>query len=239
VVNEALARKFFGDANPIGHRVSYDSPAEWEIVGIVRDARTDGLKAPVAPMIYSSLQQAPGEFARNLYVRVAGSADGAKAALARAVATAEPSLAVREVVTLGELTERGISRERLVSRLTGAFGILAVLVACLGVYGTLSYSVTRRTNEIGVRLALGADPSSVRWLVLRETLTLVSIGIVAGVIVILPSFTYLQTLLYGLSPRDPATIASAAAALIIMGVLAGLVPAVRASRVDPMSALRD
>ena len=239
VVNETAARRFFGDVNPIGHRIGYDSPAQWEIVGIIRDARIDGPRAPVPPMIYSSLKQVPDEFVRNLYVRVAGSADGVKPALARAVAAAEPALAVREVVTLAELTERGISRERLVSRLTGAFGLLAVLVACLGLYGTLSYSVTRRTNEIGVRLALGADPASVRWLVLRETLTLVVLGIGAGVVMILPAFAYLQSLLYGLSPRDPATIASAAAALIVMGVLAGLMPAIRASRVDPMSALRD
>jgi ABC-type antimicrobial peptide transport system permease subunit len=136
------------------------------------------------------------------------------------------------------LAVRTISRERLLSRLTGLFGLLAVAVACLGLYGTVSYSVVRRTNEIGVRLALGADPGRVRWLVLRETLVLVAVGIAAGVGLSVATLGVAETMLFGLSPRDPATFAAAAAGLLAIGALAGAVPAWRASRVDPIRALR-
>ena len=184
------------------------------------------------------MHQYPIQLASTLYVRVAGSAADAKASLVQAVAAAEPELAVREVVTVAELAERTVARERLVSQLTGTFGLLAVGVACLGLYATVSYSVAQRRNGIGVRLALGASPGSVRWLVLRETLSLIGIGVVAGLVLVIPSFTFLSTLLYGLSPRDPTTLGAAALGLFALGVVAGLVPAWRASRVDPVTALR-
>jgi ABC-type antimicrobial peptide transport system permease subunit len=141
-------------------------------------------------------------------------------------------------VTLAELAERTVSNERLISQLTGTFGVVAVLVACLGLYGTVSYSVVRRTSEIGVRLALGATPSQVRWLVLRETLVLVAAGSVSGVILVAAAMRLAATLLYGLSPYDPATLAAATLALATMGLLASLLPAWRASRVEPTAALR-
>jgi ABC-type antimicrobial peptide transport system permease subunit len=155
------------------------------------------------------------------------------------VQEADRNLAVREVVTLADLAERSVVRERLVSQLTAVFGGLAVVVACLGLFGTVSYSVVRRTSEIGVRLALGAAPARVYWLVLRETLVLVVLGGAVGLAAILPALHYVSTLLYGLSPRDPATLASAAGVLMIVGTLAGAVPAWRASRVDPLTALRN
>jgi len=141
-------------------------------------------------------------------------------------------------VTLADLAERTVVRERLVSQLTAVFGVLAVIVACLGLFGTVSYSVVRRTNEIGVRLALGAAPMSVCWLVLRETLVLVAVGGLVGLAALLPTLKYVSTLLYGLSPHDPATLAAAASVLIFVGALAGAVPAWRASRVNPLTALR-
>jgi predicted permease len=238
VVNEAMVRRFFGDANPIGKHFGYDTPPDVEIVGVVRDARIDGLRQPVPPMAYRLFEQYPEQFATSISVRVAGSAEGAKTALSRALAAAEPNLAVRDVLTIAEMAERTVARERLVSQLTGLFGLLAVAVAGLGLYATVSYSVVRRTNEIGVRLALGASPANVRWGVLRETLRLVGLGIAGGIAVVLPTFTLIDTLLFGLSPRDPATLAGAAAGLLALGALAGLVPAWRASRVDPISALR-
>jgi predicted permease len=238
LINESLARKFFGDEDPIGQRMGYDTPAEMEIIGVVRDARIDGLREPPPPMIYHSLRQHPDEFARNLYLRVNGPVDGMKTSLARAMTAAAPNLAVREIVTLGELTERTVANERLISRLTAGFGLLAVFVACLGLYATVSYSVARRTNEIGVRLALGADPGQVRALVLRETTALVAAGSVFGLLLGVAVLGYARSLLYGLSPRDPATLAGSALALFTLGVLAGIVPAWRASRVDPIRALR-
>jgi predicted permease len=238
VINEAMARRFFGDVNPIGKHFGYDTPPDVEIVGVVRDARIDGLRQPVPPMAYRLLEQYPEQFATNIAVRVAGSGTGVKTALTRAIAAAEPNLAIRDVSTIGEMAERTVARERLVSQLTAAFGLLAVAVACLGLYATVSYSVVRRTNEIGVRLALGASPSNLRWLVLRETMLLVGLGIAGGILLVIPTFTFIGALLFGLSPRDPATIAGAAACLLVLGALAGLIPAWRASRVDPITALR-
>ena len=238
VINDALARKFFGDRDPLGRKIGYGEPPEFQIVGIVRDTRTDGLRQAAPAIIYHSLRQHPDEFASNLYVRVSGSPEGAAAAVRRAMTAAAPNLAVREVVTLGELTARYANNERLVSRLTAIFGLLAVGVACVGLYATVSYSVVRRTNELGIRLALGAAPGQVRRLVLGETLTLVALGCAAGVAIALAVLGVVRSLLFGLSPRDPATLALSALVLLILGTLAGLIPAWRASRVDPIGALR-
>ena len=152
--------------------------------------------------------------------------------------SAEPSLAIREVVTLDELTGRTVARERLMSQLTSGFGLLALAVAALGLYATISYSVVRRTSELGVRLALGASPGSVRWLVLRETLLVVGAGCAIGLVFAVPALRYVGTLLFGLSPGDPVTLVTATATLLLVSVLAALIPAMRAARTDPIRALR-
>jgi predicted permease len=238
IVNEAMARKFFGDVDPVGKRFGYGTPADVEIVGVIRDARLDGLRAPPPAIVFYPLRQV-SQYAGHLYVRVdAASAGAARSALRRAVNEAAPNLAVREIATLGELAQRTATRERLLSQLTAAFGLLAVGVACLGLYASLSYSVVRRTRELGVRLALGALPSALRWQVLRETMRLVAIGAVAGLLLAALATSWVATLLYGLSPRDPLTFALATVVLAGVGALAGLVPAWRASRVDPLIALR-
>jgi predicted permease len=237
VVNEAMARKFFGGADPIGKRFGYGTPADVEIVGLLRDARIDGLKEAAPAMVFYPLKQGD-EYAGNLYVRVADDAREARAALQRAIADAEPNLALREVATIAELADRTVSRERLLSQLTAAFGVLAMFVASLGLYGSLSYSVVRRTRELGVRLALGALPSEVRGLVLRETFLLVGLGVVAGAGVAAVVMQSVASLLYGLSPRDPATFLTATTMVVVIGAIAGAVPAWRASRVNPLVALR-
>ncbi len=238
IVSETMAHHFFGNDDPIGSRIGDDQP-DTEIVGVVRDARIDGPREIVPPMIYYPLAQRRGEYIRNVLVRVSGSQGSPpKEAMRQAIAAADSNLAVREVVTLEELTERTISRERLVSNLTGVFGLLAVAVACLGLYGTVSYSVARRTNEIGIRLALGASPGAVRWMVLRETLTLIACGACAGLVLAFASLRTVGTLLHGMSPHDPPTLVGATAVVTVVGALAGAIPATRASRIDPVSALR-
>jgi len=238
VVNETMARHFFGTTDPIGHHFGYDAPADVEIIGVVRDARVDGPKDDVPSMVYYPFAQNPNEFARNLYIRAGGPVEAAESALRSAVTAVNRTLAVREVTTLEALNERSVTEDRLVSQLTGVFGLLAVGVACLGLYGTVAYSVVRRTNEIGVRMALGATRGSVGWLVLRETLLLVGAGGVLGLAIVWPLLTYLTTLLYGISPHDPVAFAGAATGLLLAGALAGAIPAWRASRVDPLTALR-
>ncbi len=237
VVNEMFAKHFFGDQDPIGHHLGY-GPADVEIVGVVRDVRVDGPKKIVPAMVYYPLAQNPSEFARNLFARVSGPIGPAEVALRSAVLEVNRNLAVQEVASLGDLNERLVSSDRLISRLTGIFGLLAVGVACLGLYGTVAYSVVRRTNEIGVRMALGATRAGVGWLVLRETLALVVAGGVLGIAMVWPLVKYLSSLLYGVSPHDPMALSAAGAGLILAGALAGAIPAWRASRVDPLAALR-
>ncbi|HEX5215941.1 MAG TPA: ABC transporter permease [Vicinamibacterales bacterium] len=239
IVNEAMARKFFGDADPIGKRIGYGEPFDVEIVGLMRDARFDGLRDRAQPLIVKLLAQAPDEYAANLYVRTSGDPAVARAALAQTLASAEPRMAIREVVSVEEMTERTVANERLVSRLTGAFGLLAVAVACLGLYGTVAYSVVRRTSEIGVRVALGATRGEILWMVVRETLVPVVAGIIAGVGLAMLVSRFVASLLYDLSPNDPSTLATSALVLMAMALLASLAPAIQAARLDPVRALRD
>ncbi|HKW02385.1 MAG TPA: ABC transporter permease [Vicinamibacterales bacterium] len=238
VVNQSMAKHFFGDVDPIGHHIGYGNPTDVEVVGVVRDARVDGPKDEAPWMVFYPIAQSQGEFARFMFVRVTGPVEAAKASLRSGILSVNPNLAVREVTTLAVMNERMVSTDRLISRMTGMFGLLAVGVACLGLYGTVAYSVVRRTNEIGVRMALGASRGGVGWLVLRETLVLVAAGGLLGLIVVWPLLKFLRSLLYGISPYDPVALASAAVGLLVAGALAGAIPAWRASRVDPLTALR-
>jgi predicted permease len=239
IVNETMARRYFGDRDPLGRRFGYGGDRlQFEIVGVVADARVNGLREAPPPMAYFPLRQSPQEYARNLYVRAAGSPEAVRGGLRAAVAAAEPNLAVREVVTLAELTMRSVATERLISSLVSAFSGLALVVACLGLYGTLSYSVARRTKEIGVRLALGAPPSLVRRQILRESALLVALGCLVGLAIVPLLARAVATLLFGLSPYDLPTFAGATVTLVVVALAASAVPAWRASRVDPLDALR-
>jgi predicted permease len=238
IINASMARRYFGDGSAIGRHFGYGEPMTYEVIGVVADTRVNGLRVEVPPLAYFPLMQRPREFARNLYVRVDVDPDTIRKPLEDAVRKAAPSLAIREVVTLAELTERTVATERMVSRLAVVFGIIGVIVAVLGLYGTIAYSVARRTNEIGVRLALGASPGQVRHMVLRETLTLVGAGVLAGVALVVPAGKAAGALLYGLSPRDPRTLVIASALVLATGLVVGAFPAWRASRVDPTRALR-
>ena len=142
------------------------------------------------------------------------------------------------MVELSDLLERGLSRERLVARLASSFGVLALLLAGVGLYGVTGYSVSRRTNEMGVRLALGASPGGVRMLVLRESFALSVAGVVLGLVLLLPVQRIIGRLVYGMSPRDPRTVALATSVLLVVTVVAAFIPAWRASRIDPVDAIR-
>jgi predicted permease len=243
IVSEAFAEFFFGTKDAVGKRFGYGDVDQQpdsliEVIGVVKDARVNGLKEDPPRIVYHPLAQTPWEFVSSVDVRVNGRPEPAIAALRNALAQADRNLPVREVVTMGDLLERGLSRERLVARLAGGFGVLALLLAAIGLYGVISYSVARRTNEMGVRLALGASPGGVSWLVLRDSLRLVAAGLAVGVVLWFPVLNLTRTLVYGISPHDPMLLGFSLAVLAAVGALAGLIPALRASRIDPIEAIR-
>jgi ABC-type antimicrobial peptide transport system permease subunit len=174
----------------------------------------------------------------NFSVRYSGEAGQMVPAVRNAIAEVNPNVLVGSFSTLSELVDESTANQRLIARLSAFFGLLAAFLVCIGIYGLLSYAVARRTSEIGVRMALGAKRSNVLWLILREILGLVAIGIVIGVPVALEGNHLVVKLLYGLSPADPASLLAAAAMLGAIALLAGYLPARKASLVEPTEALR-
>ena len=238
VVSQSFARHFFGTEDVVGRRFGYDDP-KMEVVGVARDARVNALKQRPRRLVFYPLAQGPQEYIQSIEVRVAGPPQGVARAVRAALAQSEPLLPLREVIPVGDLLARGLSRERLLARLAGVFSGLALLLAAVGLYGVLAYSVSRRTPEIGVRLALGASPSTVSRLILRECTGIVAIGIVIGLILWIPVHRLLDTLVYGLSSFDPSTLSFAGVLLLVVALVAGSLPAWRAARVDPARTLRN
>jgi putative ABC transport system permease protein len=241
IANQALVRKFFPDRSGIGERFGFDlgKAGEYEIVGVARDARYNELGEKTPPMIYLPVAQNP-ESLRDLELRVAATAAVAAVAggLRRAVAEAEPNLAVLGTLSMSEQLDRSLARERTIARLTGFFGALALLLAAIGLYGVMSYSVARRTGEIGLRMALGAARGRVLALVLGDTLRLIAIGVATGLAAALATTRLAASQIYGLTAFDPPTVAVATLVLVAVALLAGFLPARRAADTSPMAALR-
>ena len=238
IVSESMARHFFGTDRVVGSRFGYDTPPELEIVGVVRDARVNALREAPPRLVFRPLAQGPREYVTSVEVRVIGAREPVTAALRNAIRQVDPMLPLRDIVPLSDLLERGLTSERLVARLAGSFGVLALLLAAIGLYGVMGYSVSRRTNEMGVRLALGASPAGVRVLILRESLMTSAAGVVLGLALLLPVQGITGRLVYGVSPRDPATVVLGTALLLAVTAVAAFVPAWRASRIDPVDAIR-
>jgi predicted permease len=238
IVSESMARHFFGTDRVVGARFGYGTPPELEVVGVVRDARVNALREAAPRLVFRPLAQGPREYVTSLEVRVVGAREPVTASLRDAIRQVDPMLPLRDIVPLSDLLERGLTSERLVARLAGSFGVLALLLAAIGLYGVMGYSVSRRTNEMGVRLALGASPAGVRLLVLRESLMTSAAGVVLGLVLLLPVQGVTGRLVYGVSPRDPATVVLGTALLLAVTAVAAFVPAWRASRIDPVDAIR-
>jgi len=238
VISESMARHFFGTERVVGSRFGYETPPDLEVVGVVKDARVNALREAAPRLVFRPLAQGPREYMTSLEVRVAGPREPVTAALRNAIRQVDPMLPLRDITPLSDLLERGLTSERLVARLAGSFGVLALLLAAIGLYGVMGYSVSRRTNEMGVRLALGASPGGVRLLVLRESLITSAAGVVLGLALLLPVQGVTGRLVYGVSPRDPATVVLGTALLLAVTAVAAFVPAWRASRIDPVDAIR-
>lgn len=245
IVNEAFARKFTNGSNPIGHHVRQpeypERPAfDQEIVGYVQDAVYRSLRAPVPPTMYVPIAQHPEPpSGLAISVRAAG---GSPALLTKSVAAALTGIN-RDITLsfrlLDEQVNSSLIQERIVAMMSGFFGGLALLLAALGLYGVTSYAVNRRRTELGIRMALGAGPGGVVGLVLRRAAILVTAGVVIGVIASWMLSRFVATLLFGLQPRDPRTMAAAALVLVAIAALAAWIPARRASQIDPARVLRE
>jgi predicted permease len=241
VINETMARQFFADGSPLGRRFGLGGPEkskQIEVVGVVRDSKFESLDEETRPMAYYVNTQ-QSDFVGDLEARVVSDPGATGAAIRRAVREVDSRFAIDSVSTLAEQVDRSLVRERLVARLSTFFGLIALALACIGLYGILSYGVARRTNEIGIRVALGAQRGSVLWLVFREAAVLVLFGALVGVVAASASARAIESLLFGLTPTDPLAVGAAVMLLLVVAALAGWLPARRATRVDPMVALRD
>jgi predicted permease len=239
VINETMARRFFKGRSPIGQRWSFDDDVSegFEIVGVVRDARYNDLRGETPNAGYHPVVQS-NEYLEGLEVRTSGPAAAQAATLRRLVSDVDPRLPILDIATLDTRVDFQLTQERLLAGLTVIFGAVALLLACLGLYGTMAYSIARRTAELGVRIALGATRRDVLFLVLREALVVIAVGIAIGVPLAIWAGGRVDRLLYNVSPLDALSYISATLVLAIVAITAALVPARRAAALEPMSALR-
>jgi predicted permease len=240
IINETLAHEFFGQANPLGRRIGVGSKEpDREIIGVIKDTKYGGLKEPVPHTVYVPLAQAEGKSAeRTLHVRTAGEPKNLIAALRHEVQSLDKNLPVYEVRTFTELVAESLSQERIIATLSGCFGLIALLLAAVGLYGVMAYTVVSRTREMGVRLALGAQTGDLLRLVVVQGMRLALFGIIIGLAGAFAATRLLRGLLFGVGTIDPLTFISIALLLVLVALLACYLPARRATKVDPMVALR-
>jgi len=243
VVNEAFAKFYFGTQNPIGKHVTDEFPdtrKTFTIVGVARDARDHSLRREIPRRFYLSAMQPLGGFPpeMNYEIRTLGEPSAVIQAARKAILAYDPALPIGRVQPFVAMLDDNLRQERIIARLSTIFGGVALLLAAIGLYGVLSYAVAQRTNEIGVRMALGAQRATVVRMVLRETALLIAIGLAAGVPASLACARLIQSKLFGLKPADPVTLGAAVGIMIAVAIASGYLPARRASRVDPIIALR-
>jgi predicted permease len=240
ILSHSFARKLFGDEDPLGHHVGYEPAphdSEYVVVGEVGDTRVDDLRSPAPPVAYFSLTQRPS-FANTIEVRTVGPVDSLFSAIRSRISEADPALVATRIVALQREYDAGLTREKLLARLTGIFAFLVLLLAALGFYGLLSFHVARRTAELGVRIAVGATPSDVRSLILRQAFGILAVGVLPGITLLELTGLAVRNLLYGVGGVNLAPVFAAVAVLVGVAFLAALGPARRAGRVDPIEALR-
>lgn len=239
VVNQTFARRFLGEGPTVGRRFSYtDQKSDsFEIVGLISDARVDDIRKVAPAMVYYPIAQRPVSIA-SLDIRTNAAPQSSTIEVRQAIEDVDHRLPIVQISTLSDQIDRNLTQQRIMARLTSIFGILALSLSCLGLYGVTSYTMQRRTSEIGIRLALGSTRSAVLWLILKETLIVVSVGAVVGILFSIPTMHLATGFLFGLSPQDPTTIALAGTLLLLVSIGAGIFPAWRATKVNPTEALR-
>jgi predicted permease len=236
IISERMARTMFPKGNPIGRHYSLGDK-KTEVIGIVKDVKFLSLQEDPETLDYIPATQHP-MYLGDFVVRYTGDFSSVSSAVRRTIHEIDRTLPITDVTTMDEWVARSITDQRVIAQLSTFFGLLAIFLSAIGIYGLMSYVVSRRTNEIGIRMALGAERMHVRWLVLREVLVLVAIGIAIGVPAALLSSRLVASMLFGLHGNDPFSLLAAVLVLLSIAALAGYLPARRASRIDPMVALR-
>ncbi len=241
VVNESFAKKYYPGLNPVGRtfEVGFRQPYTVEIVGVCGDAKYDSVRTNPEPLFFLPWrQETNGIGGVTFVVKTRAGTAAILPAVRHAMATVDSNLPLLDVRTQDEQIAASLQKERIFANLTSGFGVLALVLASIGIYGTMAYSVSRRTNEIGIRMALGAQPGRVLQMVLVEASWLVAMGVAAGLAGALALARLIAAMLYGLRPWDPLTFAGSAALLILVALGASWIPARRAAGVNPMKALR-
>jgi predicted permease len=241
VINRATARKFYADINPVGKSFTTDEdspPVSYQIIGVAADAKYDNLRDDPPPTFYKLYRQSNKQPLMTYVVKTSLPAAALLPAIRAAVREIDKDLPIRDVRTQVQQINATISQERLFATLTAGFGFLALVLACIGIYGIMAYDVARRTSEIGIRMALGAKAGQMLRMMLREVSWMAAIGIGSGLGAALLLTHFVSFMLYGLKGNDPMILAGAAGLLFAVALLSGWKPAWRASRIEPMEALR-
>jgi putative ABC transport system permease protein len=240
IINETMAKYFFEGSSPIGRRFGFGrgSATDIEIVGVAKDVRSLELRDRAPRFIYLPYAQDESVTQLTYYLRAAQGVGSTATALRQAVQRIDANLPIFDMKTMQVQVDESLFVERMVAVLSVAFGALATLLAAIGLYGVMSYAVTRRTREIGIRMALGAESGRVLWLVLKEVAVMSAVGITGGLAVAFWLTRQIQAQLFGLAPTDPATLAGAAGLLALIALAAGYFPARRATTIDPLVSLR-
>jgi predicted permease len=236
IINETMAKHYFGDVSPLGRRFGWGDQQvkyDYEIVGVAKNANYGNLRVKARSLIYF-----PGGGDSLLVIRAATDSTALLATVRQAIQQVDKDLEILSIRTVPQLIDQALVQERLLAKLSSFFSLLALLLACVGLYGVMAYDVARRTREIGIRMALGAQRRNVVGLIMHQTMLLVFVGVVIGLGAALISTRWLTSLLFGLTPNDPLTIALSSLLLLMVAGLAGFFPARKAAQVNPIIALR-
>jgi len=242
IVNESYARHYFGNRSPIGRHIGFGinpgTKTPIEIIGVVKDSKYTGVRDEIPQQVFFAFMENDTVGGAVMYVRTTNQPDAAFGAVRQVVRQLDSNIPIYNLRTLDHQIDQSLLNDRLIATLSTAFGALATILAVIGLYGVMAYTVARRTREIGVRMALGAVPGDVVWLVMREVLVLVGTGLVLGLVASWGVSRFVSSQLYGVTGSDPMAIAAACAVLASVAALAGYLPARRATRVNPVLALR-
>jgi predicted lysophospholipase L1 biosynthesis ABC-type transport system permease subunit len=244
ILNETSARAWWPNANPLGQRIRFDTGLPWvTIVGIARDTTSSGVQEPAPAELYVLHEQLPvaaGSTERTMYVLLQTTVDPLTLAspAREMIRQLDPQLAITNIRSMEQMLDFSVARQRFLMLLLSVFGVIALTLAAIGIYGIMSYSVKRRTREIGIRLALGGAPRDVLLLVVGQGMRLAAVGLSLGIVAALATTGLMKDLLFGVSPKDPLTFIGIGLILTAVALFASWVPARKAVRTDPTTALR-